>query len=199
MRFRRPNPASPRSAPGMALPVVLIILAVMLLGSIYLLKSVHSTALTTTNLAYDSTLSRQADLGLQTAFQWLSSRAATNKSLLDNDDLANHYTAHLDSNLGPNDGAFWTNYGTIANPDGSTTQYVIHRMCKLPGPYGNTICLQTTPNTTTATTTLALGSSMSSSSQNYATSPLLHYVIAARIIGGRGANAINQMIVQIGA
>lgn len=185
---------------GMALPVILIILAVMLLGSVYLLRSVHSTALTTGNLAYDTTLSREADLGLHTAFAWLSQTAQANKAALNQDDTGNGYVATWDAVSQPRDAAFWSGSRTIDGDDGTRIEYVIHRLCASQGAYsGNNRCMQTAANTATAGTTVALGDSLASDSPAYASTPQLHYVITARITGGRGANVTNQMIVLIGA
>ncbi|MCS0580757.1 hypothetical protein NX784_04045 [Massilia pinisoli] len=187
-------------AGGMALPVILIILAVMLLGSVYLLKSVHSTALTTGNLAYDTTLSREADLGLHTAFAWLSQTAQTNKAALNQDDATNGYVSTWDAASQPRDGAFWTGSRTIDGDDGTRIEYVIHRLCASAGSYsGANRCMQTAANTATAGSTVALGDSLASDAPSYAGTPQLHYVITARITGGRGANVTNQMIVLIGA
>jgi Tfp pilus assembly protein PilX len=189
----------PVRARGMALPVILIILAVMLLGSVYLLKSVHSTALTTGNLAYDSTLSREADLGLHTAFAWLSQTAQTNKAALNQDDATNGYVARWDGSQ-PRDAGFWSGSLTMDGDDGTRIEYVIHRLCPMAGAYGGTnSCMQTAANTATLGNTVALGDSLASDAPSYAGTPQLHYVITARITGGRGANVTNQMIVLIGA
>jgi hypothetical protein len=184
----------------MALPVVLIILAAMLLGSVYLLRSVNSTALTTGNLAYDATLSHEADLGLHTAFAWLSQTARTNKAALNVDDAANGYVATWDAASQPRDAAFWSGSRTIDGDDGTRIEYVIHRLCASTGAYGGTNrCMETAADAATAGTTVALGDSLASDAPSYAGTPQLHYVIAARITGGRGANVTNQMIVLIGA
>lgn len=185
---------------GMALPVVLIILAVMLLGSVYLLRSVNSTALTTGNLAYDTTLSREADLGLHTGFAWLSQTAQTNKAALNQDDAANGYVATWDAASQARDAAFWNGSRTITGDDGTSIEYVIHRLCASTGAYsGTNRCMQTAANTATAGSTVAMGDSLASDAPSYAGTPQLHYVITARITGGRGANVTNQMIVLIGA
>ena len=195
MRMRQPGQAR-----GMALPVVLIILAVMLLGSVYLLRSIHSTTLTTGNLANDTTLSREADLGLHTAFAWLSQTALANKAALNQDDTNNGYVATWDAVSQPRDAAFWSGSRTIDGDDGTRIEYVIHRLCASQGAYsGTNRCMQTAANTATAGTTVALGDSLASDSPAYASTPQLHYVITARIAGGRGANVTNQMIVLIGA
>lgn len=185
-------------ARGMALPVVLIVLAVMLLGSIYLMKAVRSTALTTANLAYDTTLSRAADLGLHTGFAWLSQTAAGDKKKLEQDDPDHGYVARWDGTQ-PRIDSFWTGKQTMPGDDGTTIEYVIHRMCANAGPYDDGRCVTTSANTATLGNAVALGASLASDAPSYAGIPRLHYVIAARITGGRGASVINQMIVMIGA
>jgi Tfp pilus assembly protein PilX len=188
------------STDGMALPVVLIILAVMLLGGVYLLRSVNSTALTTGNLANDTTLSHEADLGLHTAFAWLSQTAKTNKAALNLDDATNGYVATWDPLVLPRDATFWAGSHTIAGDEGTSIEYVIHRLCASTGGYsGANRCMQTAANTATAGSTVAVGDSLAADAPAYASTPQLHYVITARITGGRGANVTNQMIVLIGA
>lgn len=184
---------------GMALPVVLIILAVMLLGSIYLMKSVRSTALTTANLAYDTTLSHAADLGLHTGFRWLSQTSAAAKDKLNADSPADGYVSNWDGSAPRND-SFWVGKQTITGDDGTTIDYVIHRLCANTGAYDQSNrCVATSANTATLGNAVALGASLASDAPSYAGIPKLHYVIAARITGGRGANVTNQMIVLIGA
>ena len=185
---------------GLALPVVLIILAVMLVGSIYLMKSVRSTALTTANLAYDTTLSHAADLGLHTGFRWLSQTAAATKDKLNADSPADGYVSTWDGSA-PRSDSFWAGKQTITGDDGTSIDYVIHRMCANTGAYdgANNRCVATSANTATLGNAVALGASLASDAPTYAGIPKLHYVIAARITGGRGANVTNQMIVLIGA
>ena len=81
---------------GIALPITLVILLVMLISSIYLLKSSNTTTLTASNLAYDSAQSRAVDYGLHQGFQWLSATARTSKTLLDAGSTANGYNAFYD-------------------------------------------------------------------------------------------------------
>ena len=49
---------------GLALPIMLIMLAVMLVSAAYLLRASNSGTLASANLAYETTLSKEADLGL---------------------------------------------------------------------------------------------------------------------------------------
>jgi len=185
---------------ALALPVMLIILAVMMVTSIYMLRSTHSTALTTGNLAYDATMSRAVDYGLHAGFQWLSSTAATNKGALDKGDAGNGYEALLDMSLSTRDTGFWRNMVTVPDPDGNQIDYVVHRMCAKEGTYDqSTGCVLTSDNTAPLGNTVALGDSMASDAPQFAGSPQVHYVITARIHGARGGSVVNQMIVLIGA
>jgi hypothetical protein len=100
----------------------------------------------------------------------------------------------------PRDAAFWAGSHTIAGDDGNSIEYVIHRLCASTGSYsGANRCMQTAANTATAGSTVAVGDSLAADAPAYASTPQLHYVITARITGGRGANVTNQMIVLIGA
>jgi Tfp pilus assembly protein PilX len=183
---------------GIALPVVLVILVLMLIGGVYLLKSVHSTGLTTGNLAYDATLSRAADRGLLDGFQWLRTTAAANRTTLDQDDPAHGYHASTDISLTPRDTNFW-GYKQVITENGTTIEYVIHRLCGQRGSYEGNDCTQTAANTAALGNTTPLGTSLATDTAQYAGAPRIHYVITSRISGGRGASVTNQMVVLIGA
>jgi hypothetical protein len=202
MRAHHPNIM--RREQGVALPVMLIILAVMLVGSIYLLRNTHSTTLTTANLAYDASLSKQADLGLHTGFEWLRSTSAANKATLNLANAGAGYVAHLDTSQSPRDSqqsGFWAGSKSIAGPEaGTQIEYVIHRMCALDGGYdeNNNRCVQTASGSKSGGQ-VKFGESSAIDTADYAGTPMLHYVITARISGPRGASVTNQMIVLIGA
>jgi hypothetical protein len=203
MRAREPN--FMRREQGVALPVMLIILAVMLVGSIYLLRNTHSTTLTTGNLAYDATLSKQADFGLHTGFEWLRSTSANNKVALNLPNVDQGYVAHLDTSQSPRDAegsGFWAGGKIIAGPEANTQiEYVIHRMCLMDGAYtaGANRCVQSTGDKDSTGGGVRFGESSAVTASDYDGLPLLHYVITARISGPRGASVTNQMIVLIGA
>lgn len=188
---------------GIALPVMMIMLAVMLVSSIYLLRSSTSTTLTTSNLAYDSALSKAADLGIHTGLQYLNS-LGDNKIVLLNDDSANAYKATLVETQNVSNPAFWQGSKIItdnASPKPNQIEYVIHRLCALPGAYNRT----DVPNRCSVTTSkkkLALaseaGGSLASDAPAYQGKPKLHYLITARIAGARGGNVINQAVAMLG-
>jgi Tfp pilus assembly protein PilX len=186
---------------GIALPVMMIILLVMLVSSVYLFKASNSTTMTTANLAYDASLSKAADLGLHAGFQWLSDTATGNKVLLNADNPANGYVANLNTNLTPSAGDFWNGSLFINDTANNRIEYVVHRMCAVAGAYdaGINQCVQTSANTSTLGTSVGVGDSLASDSPSFAGTPQLHYVITARITGPRGGNVVNQLVVLIGA
>jgi Tfp pilus assembly protein PilX len=191
---------------GMALPVMLIILVVMMVTGIYMLRATHSSEITTGNLAYNATMSRAVDFGLHTGFSWLVTKAATNKIALDSTNpTPDGYEAKLDTTRSVRDSAFWTSAITVPDPDGNQVDYVIHRMCAYDGRYDQVIsgtitnsCMLTSANTAQLGNSVPLGTSLSVTTPQYAESPQVHYVITARIHGARGGNVVNQMIVLIG-
>jgi Tfp pilus assembly protein PilX len=189
-----------RSERGIALPVMLIMLTVMLVGSIYLFKASNSTSMTTANLAYESQLSKAAELGLHTAFQWLNDTALASKNTLNNNSAANGYLATLNTALTPSSTAFWTGSVTITDGANNQIEYVVHRMCALAGAYDatNNTCVQTSAAATLGVST-AIGDSLASDAPSFAVAPQVHYVITSRIYGPRGGNVVNQMVVLIGA
>jgi len=190
-----------RRQDGAALPVMLIMMLVMLVTSIYLLRSSNSATLAASNLAYDATLSRAVDFGLHTGFQWLSDTASTAKASLNEDDAGHGYSAILDTTMTPNDEKFWEDSVVVEDDDGNRIRYAIHRMCTRAGSFSsaNQACVLTSANTVKIGDKVAIGESLASDAPAYASSPQVHYVITARLDGARGGNVINQMAVLIGA
>lgn len=186
---------------GIALPVMLIVLMVMLLGSIYLMKASTTTTMITTNLAYDAALSKAADLGLLTGADWLSTTAdGANRDLLYANNVAAGYVATYDPTVPPSNSAFWTGSVSLTDAQNNKIEYVIHRLCSTVGAYdvaGNA-CVQTTADKS-ASGGVAVGASLSSDAEEIPAPPQVHYVITARINAARGGNVVNQAVVMIGA
>lgn len=190
----------PRPARGMALPVMLIVLLVMLMSSIYLLKSGNSTTLAASNLAYDSAQGRAVDFGLHRGFQWLSTTAATNKARLNSHSAADGYTAVLDPGQSTRSDGFWAN-GLFVEVGSQRVQYVIHRLCSRDLPYDDpkNACVQTADNPSAMGSSVKAGDSLASDAPRFTSVPKVHYVVTARIAGARGGNVVSQLVVQIGA
>jgi Tfp pilus assembly protein PilX len=192
---------------GVALPVMLIIMVIMLISSIYLLKASNNSTLSAANMAYDSALSRAADLGLHKGFQYLQAKSLANKQLLWADDAANGYLASYDTTQAVTSSAFWANAVTVKNTAAQNgtgaddvVQYVVHRACLNAGSYAvSNACVMTSANPFSATATTAYGASQSSNGAVYNAAPQIHYIITARIFGPRGGNVVNQLVVLIDA
>jgi hypothetical protein len=184
---------------GIALPVMLLMLLMMLVTSIFLLKSINSATLMAGNVAYESALGKAADVGLVTGFRWLSTQAKTNKSVFIANIPTEGYTASFDTTLKVRDPLFWTNKKTITD-NGNTIEYVIHRLCPFAGAYNvnPNHCVQTA-SSDLADTGVPIGDSVVGDSTSFPAAPQVHYIITSRISGPRGGNVVNQLVVMIGA
>lgn len=187
---------------GLALPVMLIMLVVMMVSSVYLLRSTNSTALTTSNLAYEDALSKAADLGIHTAYNWMNN--LPDKSVLQNDIPAAGYVATINPGAGQgvSNDAFWQGSVKVKDAnDRDEVEYVIHRMCRFAGPYNSTVPVNACTLTAARQDVQAktrVGDSLSSDAPAYQGKPQLHYLITARISGPRGGNVMNQAVVMMG-
>lgn len=184
---------------GVALPVMLIMLVVMLVTSIYLLRSSNSTTLAVSNLAYDASLSRAADFGLYAGLEYLNSKAGVDKQSF-NTSSAKGYVATMVPNVPPSDPAFWAGSTTVEDEEKNRIEYVIHRMCANTGAYNvnNNRCVTSVPSKSPPGNSLGQGESLVRDTADYDEPARLHYMITARIVGPRGGNAVNQMVVAIG-
>ena len=194
---------------GVALPIALIMLVVMLFSGIYLMRASNNATLMSSNLAYERDISRRADFGLSTGYNWLSATASNlaTKGNLDSDQPGNGYNSTYACAAGNcyRDAAFWLNSATVNDASGNPVEYVIHRMCLYPVAYNlqfggiNNQCVQTTAVAVVSAGGAVAGVSLLSDAESYYTLPSLHYVITARVPGVKGASVINQMVVMIGA
>jgi hypothetical protein len=183
---------------GIALPIMLIMLAVMMVSSIYLLKSSTSSTLTTSNLAYEAALTKAADAGLHAGFTYL--RTVPNKNLLLVDQAAAGYVATLPQNWTVSNPNFWLGSITMApDNEGNRVEYVIHRMCSFPLPYDDPAnrCQTTAPRPGT-TGPRALGETLKIDASNLAVAAQIHYVVTARVFGPRGGNVVTQAVIMKG-
>lgn len=196
--MRQPSLNRRRVQRGMALPIVLILLTVMLISSLYLVKSTTSTTMATANLAYDSAMSKAADLGLHTAFQYLST--VSKETLLDHD-AANGYRATANPAITVNNSAYWEGAAHVTDTAGNRIEYIIHRMCMFTGDYNATApanrCTLTSSKSKVGSAS-RLGESLSSDRAEYNAIPELHYVVTARIYGAKGGNVVTQAVVMMG-
>jgi len=186
---------------GMALPIMLIILVVMLIGSVYVMRASTGTTLVTANLAYDSQLSKATDLGLIAGSTWLSNVAMSDKNALRANNASQGYVASYDPAVPQTSSDFWTGAAVTTDVAGNKVEYVIHRMCKSVGAYDDSAnaCIVTVSAPPDRTGDLAMaGESSATDGFVVVAVPSVHYVITSRIFGARGANVINQAVVMVG-
>lgn len=182
---------------GIALPIMLIMLAVMMVSSIYLLKSSTSTTLTTSNLAYDAALTKAADAGLHAGFTYLRNLATKANLLVDQP--AAGYVATLAQTWTASNPNFWLGSITLpADADGNRVEYVIHRMCNFAGPYDTNNKCQTTAPRPGIAGPRALGETLRVDAPNLASAAQIHYVVTARVFGPRGGNVVTQAVIMKG-
>lgn len=189
---------------GIALPVMLIMLVVMLVGSVYMMKVSNTSTLTTSSMAYESALTRAADYGIVTASAWLKSTVEKNdRKSLEKDAVG--YVATWNPAVAVDSADFWTGSTVITDETDKKNkiEYVIHRMCTSVGKYDWTASAGNACVATTSVKTLngkmEAGKSMAIDAPEYFPPPKIHYLITSRIFGARGNNVVNQAIVMIGA
>ncbi|QNA89384.1 hypothetical protein G4G28_14525 [Massilia sp. Dwa41.01b] len=186
---------------GLAMPVTLIILAVMLMSSIYLLKSTNSTTMTAANLAYDSAQARAVDFGLMEGYRWLNVTVKTSAGTLNETGPSTGYVATLHPRLSTRSEQFWAGSRSVTF-EGQPVEYVIHRLCSVQGSSGMAAdgtsngCVMTADNL--ARRKIGPGESLAIDAPRYRRPPKVHFVVTARIAGKRGGNVVNQMVVLVG-
>jgi hypothetical protein len=187
---------------GIALPVILIMLTVMMISSIYLLRSSTSGALATSNLAYEAQLTKAADAGLHAGFTYLRDVVNKNVLLVNQSDAG--YVATMPQNWTVANANFWLGSVKLApNPDdgadGVEVEYVIHRLCNLVGDYDvKPNKCQTSAPRPDAPGPRKLGETLKIDPSDLAVAAQIHYVVTARVFGPRGGNVVTQAVVMKG-
>jgi Tfp pilus assembly protein PilX len=133
---------------GVVVFIALIVLVAMMLAGVAVMRSSGSAILTAGNLAFRQNATTSGDVGLEAARTWLSGQGPVT---LQGPVAASGYCDTWTPDFKPFDPATWTQCGTAPDPvtaitvrnagtdsSGNTVTFVIHRMCKKPGPVGNT-------------------------------------------------------------
>ncbi|MDD2919239.1 pilus assembly PilX N-terminal domain-containing protein [Rhodoferax sp.] len=126
---------------GVALPVALIMLMVLMIGAAGMIRTIDTAVLVSGNMAFKHSATLAADQGIAAASTWLASQTS---AALRNTNAARGYCSSLHSqDLGDNDNRSdwipeqnWTAACTpVALPTdsaGNTVDYLIHRLCIRP-------------------------------------------------------------------
>ena len=146
---------------GVVLLVALIVLVAMTIAGLALMRSTTTTNLIAGNLAFHQAATSAADLGVETAHNWLAGKG---NASLKTDDTANGYSAAVGicsasppagsypcQEKGANDSweVYWKSLGStrvkssVSNgSDGNSISYAIHRLCTQAGDPNSVPCAQ---------------------------------------------------------
>ncbi|MBI1890159.1 MAG: hypothetical protein HYS18_05915 [Burkholderiales bacterium] len=200
-----------RKQKGVALPVALILFVVMLIGALYLAKSAGSSAGSASNLAYQRSISRAADVALLNANNWLGTQALTKAALYDHQSAQGYRAtfAFVTPALTPADPTFWTGSTTMTaynDVDGTPirVEYIIYRLCNNTGEAAlPNLCIKSpgsqATNTSDSVNGMRAGDSWDAKEPPQNRPPVTHYLVTARVINAaRGTTVINQLVVTMG-
>jgi Tfp pilus assembly protein PilX len=122
---------------GVALPIALIMLVVLMIGAAGMIRSIDTAVLVSGNMARKHAATMAADQGITAATAWLATRTPT---ALQNTSAGNGYCSSLhsqDSTLtgwipSQNWAAACTPVALTTDTAGNTVDYLIHRLCSSP-------------------------------------------------------------------
>jgi type IV pilus assembly protein PilX len=197
MRARHSN-GSPGRERGVVLFVALIVLVAMSLAGIAIFRSVDLANVISGNLAFKTSLTSAADLGIERARTWL----VTAPGNLQTDNPGGGYFANWGSATGDfdptgvtNTTAFDWNNNAVSSTDsaGNTIRYVIHRMCSVSNiPPNSSQCVMTTGGGSTVSSTFG---SIDYSRTKFGEGTTVYYRITARVEGPRKTYSYVQALV----
>lgn len=181
---------TPRKQNGVVLFIALIVLVAMSLAGVALWRSIGTGVLIAGNIAIQRGAVTSSDGGMETARAWLMIQTPTTLNSTQTRGYVSAWDERFDAT------AFdWDNLGSTppsTDTAGFATQYVVHRMCKLPDVGTNA------PSQQCMTLTLA-GTSSSRSGGSYGSTPLsgttyIYYRITSRALGPRNTVSYTQSI-----
>jgi Tfp pilus assembly protein PilX len=133
LRYRQASPMA-RAQRGVVLIIALVVLVAMSLGGVAILRSVDTGTLVAGNYAFKQGTVQSANAGIEAAIKWI----AANKTNLGTDSAGYYsWTSRLrNQRFKWEDSASWASNVVTVGTDGAgnTVQYVIHRLCTMPGP-----------------------------------------------------------------
>lgn len=147
-----------RGQRGVVLVIALIVMVAMIMAGIAMVRSVDTSTIIAGNLAFKQSGTSSGDLGVEAAITWLGANGA---SLIDDNatNAADGYYANSQDCLDLTGGGHvppattcpttsvldWSDAAKVKAPvldttTGNSVQYVIHRMCNLPGALNGGTC-----------------------------------------------------------
>jgi type IV pilus assembly protein PilX len=129
---------SPTVQRGIALPIALIMLVILMIGSVGLVRTIDTAVLISGNMAFKHSATLAADQGISAAVNWLATQ--TTAGALNTTNTGQGYCSSLhndDSSINGWDPATnWsgacTPFALTADSAGNRVDYLIHRLCANP-------------------------------------------------------------------
>lgn len=179
----------PRKQHGVVLFIALIVLVAMSLAGVALWRSIGTGVLISGNIALQRGAVTSSDGGMETARAWLMGQSPTTLNSTQPTGYISNWDERFDATTFD-----WDTLSTPVTTDaaGFATQYVVHRLCKLPNVGTNA------PSQQCLTVTVAGGSS-SRGGGGYGQTPLsgttyIYYRITSRALGPRNTVSYTQSI-----
>ena len=195
---------------GLSLPMAMIMLVGLMLGSVALIRSVDTSTLVAGNLAFKHSSTLAAERGIEVAVVWLNSQVVPSvaKGLLNNTNPeAGYCSSHHASDATPGGWdptrdwtAACTPFSLATDAAGNQVDYLIHRLCPNPNesPARN-LQLGSNCSTSTGATTGSASSSSRRSNRDLISTSIsnIAYRITVRVRGDRGTRSFVQTTVLI--
>lgn len=194
---------------GVVLFIALIVLVAMTLAGIAVMRSVGTNVLISGNMAFKQAATTIADYGVEAARAWVKTTSgpppAGNPTTLQTDGTAGTATAgyhatwqydptdptNLAKNFDPFQFDWSTSMTVVPAPDPSTqVQYVIHRMCSLPG--SSDAVGQQCVTVSTSSTSGSTQNVISGGTQPLTSSTQVYYRVTVKVTGPRNATSFIQ-------
>lgn len=185
---------------GASLPISLFVLLGLTISSAALFSSIENSVIISGNIGLRGTVSQANDTATAEAIKWL----LANQTTLKNSNPSAGYLSSFPANLtiDYDNNSSWANAKTLAKDElGSTSRYIIYRLCSLPDTTyngtlnGNTnICATKVDNTSSNS-----GNSSGFGSYNFTSNPTLFYKVVVQTNGAKGARITTNTIVGLKA
>ena len=191
------SPCRPRRQQGIVLVVALIVLIVMALVGLGMMRQATTGVSIAGNVAFRQNALSAGDFGTNSGLNFLQTTFQTNASSL-NGDMAPSYYATWGANTNGDPIQLFQNAApppAIMDSLGNTVQYIVERLCAVPGP-SNAIGQQCSVNDQAASNSTKGGTPANYGTAGNTDVPPPLYRISAKVIGPKNSTAYTQVIVE---
>ena len=196
--------AAMRTQRGVVLFIALIVLVAMSLAGIAMIRSVDTALGIAGNMAFKQAATQGTDLGVQAAYDWLSTQPATALHATNPALRPGYFSSRPAAEPNWFDPGSWGQAvslnGGVPDQAGNVVRFVIHRMCTesntpyngtSPGGVPNQCALYVPPSAGTS------GGSMLVGAPQFEGIPQVYYRVTARVDGPRNSVSVAQASILI--